>query len=349
MWMRCTRTTITTMNGYERTLAFLNNRAVDRPPFHPIIMRWAARQAGTPYRDFCLEPEAKCDAMIRCAVDFDLDWVTVMSDPWAEASAFGVEVAYPENDMPVDTGGHLPDAASAARLSPYNPLENMRCRNRLAELEVYSKRIGDRYFTVGWVEGPVAEYVDLRGASEASMDLLMEPENAARAMDVITESALVFIRLQVERGAHCIGIGDAFCSQIGPDLYRQFAFGRQKQLVDGIHAAGALAKLHICGNTSAILPEMIATGADIIDVDHLVPSMSGFAGLLAPHQVFSGKADPVSVIQDGSPEDIRQTVMRDFRDAGGRCIVSAGCEITPDTTPGNMHAFRKAVDAPETQ
>ncbi|MFO8030532.1 MAG: uroporphyrinogen decarboxylase family protein [Cyclonatronaceae bacterium] len=333
------------MTGYERTLAFLNRDPVDRPPFHPIIMRWAARYAGVRYRDFCLDPEAKCHAMMRCARDFDLDWVTVMSDPWAEASAFGVEVEYPEDNLPVDVGGHLPDAAAAAGLQPFDPLKNSRCRNRLAEIRNYRSRVGGEYFIAGWVEGPVAEYVDIRGASEASFDFLMDPDNVGKAMDVIIESVLHFITFQLEEGADAIGIGDAFCSQIGPDLYRQFAFERQKQLVDHIHAAGALAKLHICGNTSSILPDMIATGADIIDIDHLVPSMSDYAGMLAPHQVFSGKADPVSVIQDGEPKEIRQTVARDYRASGGRCIISAGCEITPDTRPENMHAFRKAVVA----
>ena len=85
---------------------------------------------------------------------------------------------------------------------------------------------------------------------------------------------------------------------------------------------------------------MIATGADIIDVDHLVPSMARFASLLAPHQVFSGKADPVSMIQNGAPEMIEAAVRQDFRDANGRCIISAGCEITPDTSLENMRAFQ---------
>jgi uroporphyrinogen decarboxylase len=158
-------------------------------------------------------------------------------------------------------------------------------------------------------------------------------------MDIIVESAMEFITLQVKEGANCIGIGDAFCSQIGPDLYDRFAFSRQKQMVDHIHSQGALAKLHICGNTEAILPLMISTGADIIDIDHLVPSMSDFKTLLGPCQVFSGKADPVTIIQDGTPEIIKQTLIDDLRQADGRCITSAGCEITPGTTIENMRAF----------
>jgi MtaA/CmuA family methyltransferase len=280
--------------------------------------------------------------MIKCARDFGLDWVTVLSDPWAEASAFGIKVEYPEDNLPVDTGGHLPDAISASALLHYNPLNNFRCSNRIKEIREFRKQVGNELFIVGWVEGPVAEYVDLRRASDASVDFLLEQEAVDKTMDIIVECANEFITLQVNEGAHCIGIGDAFCSQIGPDLYNTFAFSRQKKLVEHIHNLGAIAKLHICGDTTAILPYMIATGADIIDIDHMVSNMSDFVSLLRPGQVFCGKGDPVTIIQDGTREIIERSVTDDLRQSGGRCIVSAGCEITPGTSFENMRAFRLA-------
>jgi MtaA/CmuA family methyltransferase len=329
--------------GLERTLAFLNGDKTDRPPFHPIIMRWAASQARVKYRDFCTIPAIKCEAMIKAAVDFDIDWVTVMSDPWAEASAFGIEVEYPEDDLPLDTGGHMPDARSASMLKPYNPEKNKRCAARIEEIRYYRRSVGKKLFIVGWIEGPVAEYVDLRRASEAAMDFYLDPDSVEKAMDIITESAKRFITCQINAGAHCIGIGDAFCSQIGPELYYKFAFEREKHLVDHIHNLGAIAKLHICGNTVSILPGMIRTGADIIDIDHLVPSMKEFLSLLSPTQVFSGKSDPVSVIQDGDRDGIFLSAVSDFNNSNGKCIVSAGCEITPGTKPENMTAFADAA------
>lgn len=331
------------MNGLERTLAFINGESVEIPPFHPIIMRWAAKYAGIKYREFCTVPAAKCDAMIRCARDFEIDWVTVMSDPWAEASAFGIVVEYPEDSLPVAKFGHLPDAKSASIIKHYDPLANRRCAGRIAEIKEFKKRVGNELFIVGWVEGPVAEYVDLRGATNASLDFLLEPELAEKAMDIIMECAMEFISLQIRSGAHCIGIGDAFCSQIGPELYEQFAYTRQKKLVEYIHDKGALAKIHICGNTESILPRIIMTGADIIDIDHLVLSMSDFAALLKPCQVFSGKSDPVWVIQTGSPEIIYKSVASDFHDSGKRCIVSAGCEITPETSEESMRVFKDSA------
>lgn len=330
------------MNGLERTLQFLKGEKVDRPPFHPIVMRWAARNAGVKYREFCTIPEVKTSANILCAGKFGFDWVTVMSDPWAEASAFGVSVEYPEDSLPLDTGGHCADASEVAKLRKYDPLENPRCINRIKEIELYRKNAPDR-FIVGWVEGPVAEYVDLRRASNASVDFLLEPELVEKAMDTIVEAAADFIELQVKAGAHCIGIGDAFCSQIGPELYYQYAFIRQKQLVKWVQSLGAVAKLHICGDTGTILKGMIETGADIIDIDHLVKDISSFTPLLGRKQVFCGKSDPVSIIESGTEEMIRASVIKDFKDAGGRCIVSAGCEITPGTTIEKMQVFRDAA------
>ena len=151
------------MNGLQRTLDFIDGKPVDRLPCHPIIMRWAARYAGVNYRDFCLDYRKKCDAMIQCADDFDLDWVTVMSDAYCEASAFGLNIEYPEDDLPIDRSGHLPDLAAAGRLQPFRTLDHPRTANRIKELREFKRRVGSRCFIVGWVEGPVAEYADLRG------------------------------------------------------------------------------------------------------------------------------------------------------------------------------------------
>ncbi|MGE5420769.1 MAG: uroporphyrinogen decarboxylase family protein, partial [Chloroflexota bacterium] len=172
----------------------------------------------------------------------------------------------------------------------------------------------------------------------------IEQEAVEEAMRVIMESAYDFIELQVKAGAHCIGIGDAFCSQIGPELYRTFAFERQKKLVECVHSFGAVAKLHICGDTTSLLNEMINTDADIIDIDHLVKDISSSASALKKHQVFCGKCDPVTIIENGPGEIIYNAVQQDYSDAGGRCIVSAGCEITPGTSLENMRLFRKAAE-----
>lgn len=330
------------MTPYKRTVNFIEGKTVDHPPFHPIIMRWAARYAGVKYGAFCLDYRKKCAAMIRCAEDFGIDWVTVMSDPYAEAQAFGAQVEFPEDDLPLEQGVLLENLSDAGRIRPYSVKDHPRLVNRVNEVRQFKELTGDRYFIVGWVEGPIAEYGDLRGLSNAALDFYDEPETVHRILDIITDSAMGLITEQVKAGADCIGIGDAFCSQIGPVLYREFAFEREKRLVDHIHSLGAMAKLHICGNTSSLIPDMIKTGANIIDIDHLVPSMAPFAGLLGWNQVFSGSSDPVTVIQNGNDAVINEGVRRCREESQGRCIVSAGCEVTPGTSVANMKSFAAA-------
>jgi uroporphyrinogen decarboxylase len=332
------------MNPLDRSIGFIEGKVVERVPFHPILMRFAAKHAGVKYRDFCLSPVHKCMANIRCATDFGSDWVNTMSDPWAEAEAFGTVLHYPENDLPKVEQYAVTDIAATDRMSVLRPDDHRRMRQRVEEISIYSRETSGSFFICGWVEGPLATFCDIRDINMAMTDLYEYPEQVHRALDIITESAIAFITAQVRAGAHCIGIGDSVCSLISPELYREFCFEREKRLVDHIHSRGAYAKIHICGNISSILEDVIKTGADIIDIDQRTGPVTEEVRLLRPDQVFAGKSDPVSVIQDGSPEIIRMNAAGFFREAGGRAILAAGCEVTPGTSASNLMFFSSLAE-----
>lgn len=327
------------MTSLERTLTFISGGSVDRIPFHPILMRFAAQHAGVMYRDFCLSPVHKCMANIRCAADFGSDWVNTMSDPWAEAEAFGTVLSYPENELPKVQRHAIEDIADTEKMKVLRPEDNKRMRQRSEEISIFNKEAAGKLFICGWVEGPLAAWCDIRDINLAMTDLYEYPDKVHLALNIITESAMAFITPQVRAGANCIGIGDSVCSLISPELYSEFCFEREKALVDHIHSLGAIAKIHICGNISAILPEVIRTGADIVDIDHRTGPVTDALKLLRPGQVFSGKCDPVSVLQDGDSELISSCSHAFFSEAGGRAILSAGCEVTPGTSAGNLRFF----------
>ncbi len=327
------------MNALERSIGFIEGKTVDRVPFHPILMRFAACYAGVRYRDFCLSPSHKCEANIRCATDFGSDWVNTMSDPWAEAEAFGTILLYPDDDLPKVGRYAVEDISDTDQMRVLRPEDHQRMRQRVEEIAIYSRETSGKQFICGWVEGPLAAWCDIRDINLAMTDLYEYPEKVHHALDVITESAIEFITPQVRAGAHCIGIGDSVCSLISPELYSEFCFEREKRLVDHIHTLGAYAKIHICGNISAILPDVIRTGADIVDIDHRTGPVTDVLSRLGHRQVFSGKSDPVSVVQDGDSDLIRRSSLAFFREAGGRAILSAGCEVTPGTSPENLRIF----------
>ncbi len=220
----------------------------------------------------------------------------------------------------------------------------LRILRTLKGCRCFVRETAGKLLICGWVEGPLAAWCDIRDINLAMTDLYEYPEKLHRALDIITESAMAFITPQVRAGAHCIGIGDSVCSLISPELYSEFCFEREKALVDHIHSLGTIAKIHICGNISAILPEVIRTGADIVDIDQRTGPVTDVMKLLRPGQVFSGKSDPVSVIQDGDIKVIRSSSLAFFREAAGRAVLSAGCEVTPGTPPDNLRFFSSMAD-----
>lgn len=331
------------MNSLQRTQDFIDGLSVDRIPFHPILMRLAAKYAGVRYKDFCLSYKHKCDANIKCATDFSYDWVNVMSDAYAEASAYGTKLYYPDDNLPQVTELLIKEIDDIDSLRVIRVNDHDRLKARVNEVREFSRMVGNSQFICGWVEGPFAAYCDIRDVSDACMDMYENPEKLKVALNIMTESALEFITAQVNAGAHCIGIGDAVCSLISPELYHDFVFPLEKLLVDHTHSLNAKVKLHICGNTTAILPDMIKTGADIVDIDHLVTSMGQFMPLFPAKQVPSGNSDPVTVIRDGDKESIKESVFSCFRETNGRGIISAGCEIPPDTSVENLTAYRDAA------
>jgi uroporphyrinogen decarboxylase len=209
-----------------------------------------------------------------------------MSDAYAEAEAYGAKLFYPEDDLPQVTEYFIKDITNVDKLSVIKVSGHNRLKGRIAEITEYNRLVGQTQFICGWVEGPFAAYCDIRDVSAAGMDLNEHPEKLKLALNIITESAIEFLTAQVNAGAHCIGIGDAACSLISPELYREFIFPLEQALIDHTHSLNARVKLHICGNTTAILPDMIRTGADIIDIDYLVKLMERFITLLR-NQVLS--------------------------------------------------------------
>jgi len=82
---------------------------------------------------------------------------------------------------------------------------------------------------------------------------------------------------------------------------------------------------------------------DIVDVDWMV-DMDQAHDILGPGIIRCGNLDPVSVIQDKSPEAIfEESRALCTKEKGRGFILSGGCEITVNTPPAHLKAMRDAV------
>ncbi|HWH68845.1 MAG TPA: uroporphyrinogen decarboxylase family protein, partial [Candidatus Sulfotelmatobacter sp.] len=210
-----------------------------------------------------------------------------------------------------------------------------RMTDRVRAAGLFRERCGSTYLIEGWVEGPCAEAADLRGINTLMLDFFDDPVFVRDLFAFVVEMELRFARAQIEAGAHLIGVGDAAASLVGPEIYEEFVWPYEKQLVDGIHAAGALVRLHICGNTRRILAAMGRLGCDIVDLDYPSTVADGRAQM-GPKQVLLGNLNPVAILRNGTPEGVTAAAAQCHREAGARYILGAGCEVPRDTPTANL-------------
>lgn len=113
-------------------------------------------------------------------------------------------------------------------------------------------------------------------------------------------------------------------------------------MIDEIHRGGGLVKLHICGNINHIFSDVITTGADIVDIDHMVDFRKAVE-LADDHCAICGNINPVSPIYDGTPDEIKKQVKEIAAQSGKRGIISSGCEVPRGTPRENLMAITEAL------
>ncbi len=326
------------MNSYERYKAVLERRPADVLPRLPILMAFAAEYIGSNYGAFASDYRVLAEANLRCADAFDFDQVSAISDPYRETAGFGAEIEFVRDGVPRCVKPPLEDAKDLSLLARPDPWSSERMLDRLKAIESFRQRCGGERSILGWVEGAAAEAGDLRGVSNFMLDLALDETFACELMDLCLETAIAFAQAQARAGADTIGVGDALASQVSADTYERLILPREQKLAEAIHAAGAWMRLHICGDTTHILPGMARVGADIIDLDWQV-DMAHARRVLGPDVVLTGNLDPVNAVMKSSPERIRQDVLAAYRAAGDPYMASAGCEVPPGTPEENLKAL----------
>jgi len=327
------------MNSRERVLAMIDRCPVDRIPFMPITMMFAADRIGVKYGQYVRDYRLLVEAQLHTAERFDIDQVSCISDPAREAADLGAEVRFFDDQPPAfdESQALLVDKKTLAGLKIPDPLGGGRMHDRVKAAALLKERIGGDRIVEGWIEGPCGQAANLRGINRLMLDFIDDPAFVQDLLDFVVEMELRFARAQAEAGVELMGVGDPASSLAGPVIFRQMLMPAHKKLVDGLKAMGLRTRSHMCGSTKRILKERAELGYDIIDLDSMVPLSA--ARMNIPGGVLLGNVATVEVLRNGSVQDVIDAVTQCTRDAGDLYIVGAGCEVPRDTPEENMLAL----------
>ena len=332
------------MTGKERCMAALSGAPVDRTPVFPLLMFFVQERAGITYREFATNGRVLAEAQLRLRDAFPVDAVTACSDAFRIAADLGADMVYPDDKPPYAARPLITTETDLTRLGKPDPLRaGSRMADRVLGTEIMAEAAGDTCLVLGWVDMPFAEACSACGVTEFMLMLVDKPTLAHRILGFLTDIVVEFALAQLHAGAPMIGAGDAAASLVSPAQYREFALPYERRVVDAIHHANGLAKLHICGNTTHLLPDMVTCGADLFNVDHLVDFDVARKVYGQARTCFKGNLDPVGDMLQSTPQRCADHCARLLKRVEGLpFMLSAGCEIPAAVSDDVFRAFCEA-------
>ncbi len=341
------------MDAIERTLATLDFQKPDRIPVDLHNFQPAAAAMGVGLHEVFHDGELLAESQIRAWREFGHDVIILESGTSSSAEACGVEVIYRDDAAPAATTPVLERLEDVETLELRDPWTTFPWSEILKATQIVAREIGNEAFIIGrGDQGPFSLALMLRGYEPFLLDIALneQPELIARLLDYCRATATRFAMAQLEAGAHATSIGE---SPSGPDVlsprhYRRWAYPAQRAMIEEFLSGGKLIAHHICGNVESILPEFVATGAQILEIDHKT-DLAKARGAAWRRSTILGPVD-TNLLAFGTPGEVdtacREAIETMRADAPYHTgfILGPGCALASETPSDNIHALVAAAE-----
>lgn len=337
------------MNSLERCMAALKFEIPDRVPVVPQAFMFACKTAGYKIGQINKNGKLMAETHLISQEKYGYDGVVIDIDDCTLAEACGAKVIFREDDVAVvdEKEPLLKNLRDIVDLELPDPYKSGRLPEWLEATKILSEKIGDHVFIMGRADqGPFDLACLLRGTEKFMMDLVTEePEDIYKVLDYCRRAVTLFAKAQKDAGAHATSIGDSYAGPnlVSPAFYRNFALEHEVTLTKEVQDYGIPFSLHICGNTTSILEDMVKTGAKIYELDWQV-DMGYAKQIIGNEGVIMGNVDPSDPLVWGTPVQVDEKAREVIEKTGGMGLfLSSGCAIGFNTPDENFAALVNAA------
>ena len=317
----------------------------ERPRGHlsmPLIKQFCTIQTGRHYGPYSRDHRVLTRCQLELHEEFPVDAFNVMGYPYREAGDCGLRLEFPEDAQPVARGPLIREPADLEGVHWPDPRRGPLMSDRIDAIAACKRRQPD-VIAIGTCESPFALTATFLGLERTLVTLYDDPDFLHAVMDFIAPHTVRFAQAQIEAGAEMVFIGDAIASQIGPRLYAEHVLEYEIRVVRAIQELGVPVRLHICGDLTPLIEHVARTGARMIDIDYAVDLKYACERLaeLSPGSYAVGNFNPVTVLLQGTPDDVREACGDCERQGAGfgNFILAPGCEVPPQTPVENYAAM----------
>ena len=187
----------------------------------------------------------------------------------------------------------------------------------------------------------------LRGFNNMLMDPYLEGRNWSKLRDKIVEYNLAIIDQWIERRVHAIFFSDDWGSQqallMDPDDWRRLYKPAYKAMFDRARSGNAHIWMHLCGNVSSIVGDLIDIGLQVLNpVQPQAMNIKWLSKEYGGKVCFYGGVDVQKTLTHGTPEDVRSSIhelVDLFGKFNGGYIGGTSHTVMPETPLDNIVAM----------
>ncbi|MCF7688523.1 MAG: uroporphyrinogen decarboxylase family protein [Cephaloticoccus sp.] len=326
----------------------LHGHPVPRVPVAPLAVHFCARVAGISLQQYTSDAAALADAVILYHERFRPDAVVISADTWISAEAMGARVGSLGDDQPWGGVGmpRIRKLAEVRALPRPDPAQQGRYPLMVEATRRVVEQIGHETTVVACFDQfPFSLAAALMGINELMLALNDNLELVRTLMARCHDQALAYGQALANAGADVLTGGDSPAGLIGPNRYRDLALPFEQRLIAELQATtGKPVSLHICGDARPILSDMAGSGADMLEIDSRTDLP--FAGrTVGPRIALWGNLDPVALLAQGTPAEVRATARQAILAARGhpRFVLGSGCTLAVETPFANVEALIAAA------
>ena len=329
------------MTALERTLAVLNHQVPDRVPvgLHNFLM--ACRMSGADFRETLRSGEMLAEAELAAWREFGHDVIMHENGVCAEAEALGCGILYQSDRPPHVEDPVIKSIDDVDKLTIPDPEKTFPLNELLKATRILVRETERKAFVMGRADqGPMALAAALCGPEKlllACAEEALRPK-VLRLLEMCSRMNIVYGEAQHRAGAQGSSIGACGSSLISPQMYDQLEFPGDKAFCDAMRGIGCKSFVHSCGDETALLENLVRTGADCLELD---PRTDPILCKKATHRRTSvlGMLDPAGILWRGASKEVRGHTLEIMRAMapGGGFIMGPGCLLPADTPETSIH------------
>lgn len=272
---------------------------------------------------------------------FDPDGIFFFMDLAVEANALGLPVRYPLHESPTVEEHLVAKLEDLNQFMASDPLKDGRLVAFIETMKLMDRGLPSRVARGAYVTGPFTLAGLMIGASEIAMKTVMDKNLVLGVLETATATTIRYAKALQKAGADLIAVLEPTAVMLSPESFKEFSARFVKRIVDELDISTVL---HICGDSTHLIPGMCETGVEGLSLDSAVDPEEALAAM--PKNIsFIGNVDPVETMRNGTAEEVRKQVhaLLDRVKNYPNFVLSTGCDLPSDTPLKNIHAFMDAA------